>query len=266
MKDQQKYSFSRITEIIDRLKAPDGCLWDRQQKKEDVGRYLMEEAYEVVDAIDDGSPDALKEELGDVLFQILFLAKLSDEKGEFDISGVVDVISEKMIRRHPHVFGDTEVRDVEEILSNWKEIKGREGKKEIKDESLLRGIPRSMPALMTAHKITGRASGKGFDWKDTDGVMEKLDEEMTELKEAISDGKKDHIENEIGDMFLSLVNLCRFTRTDPENALRSSLRKFADRFSFIEESLRKNGKSPRDVSLKEMDNLWNEAKGIEKGD
>ena len=265
MKNQQKYSFRKIMEIIDRLKAPDGCLWDRQQKKEDIGKYLMEEAYEVIDAIDDGPPDALKEELGDVLFHILFLAKLSDEKGEFDISDVVDVISEKMIRRHPHVFGDTEVRDVEEILSNWKKIKDREGKKEIKEGSLLRGIPRSMPPLMTAHKITGRASSKGFDWKNTNGVMEKIDEELGELKEAISDGRKDRIENEIGDMFLSLVNLCRFTETDPENALRSSLKKFAERFSFIEENLRKKGKSPRDVSLEEMDNLWNTAKGIEKG-
>ena len=266
LRDQQKYSFIRITKIIDRLKAPDGCLWDRQQKKEDVGRYLMEEAYEVIDAIDDGSSDDLKEELGDVLFQILFLAKLSEEKGEFNISDVVDVISEKMIRRHPHVFGDTEVHDVEEILSNWKEIKNLEGKKEINDGSLLRGIPRSMPLLMTAHKVTGRASRKGFDWKDTNGVMEKVDEEMAELREAISGGKKDRIENEIGDVFLSLVDLCRFTETDPENALRSSLKKFAERFSFIEESLRKKGKSPRDVSLEEMDNLWNTAKGIEKGD
>ena len=264
MSDQQKYSFNRILEIIDRLRAPDGCLWDREQKKEDVGRYLMEEAYEVIDAIDDGSPDALKEELGDVLFQILFLAKLSEEKGEFDISGVVDVISEKMIRRHPHVFGETKVRDVEEILSNWKTIKGHEGKKEIKGASLLRSIPRSMPLLMTANKITVRASREGFDWKDTDGVLEKIDEEMEELKEAISSGKKDRIENEIGDMFLSLVNLCRFTETDPENALRSSLEKFAERFSFIEESLKEKGKSPRDVSLKEMDNLWNMAKRTEK--
>ncbi|MEA3487140.1 MAG: nucleoside triphosphate pyrophosphohydrolase, partial [Thermodesulfobacteriota bacterium] len=204
-----------------------------------------------------------------VLFQILFLAKLSDEKGEFDISDVVDIISEKMIRRHPHVFGDTEVRDVEEILSNWKKIKDREGKKGkkgIKDGSLLRGIPRSMPLLMTAHKITDRASREGFDWKNTAGVMEKIDEELGELKEAILDGKKDHIENEIGDMFLSLVNLCRFTETDPENALRSSLKKFAERFSFIEKNLRKKGQSPRDVSLEEMDNLWNTAKRIEKGD
>ena len=264
MRDHQKYSFRRITEIIDRLRAPDGCLWDRQQKKEDVGRYLMEEAYEVIDAIDDGSPDALKEELGDVLFQILFLAKISEENGEFSISEIVDTISEKMIRRHPHVFGDTEVRDVEEIRSNWETIKGHEGKKKIRDGSLLRGIPRSMPPLITAHKVTGRASREGFDWEDTDGVLEKIDEELGELKEAISGGKKDRIENEIGDMFLSLVNLCRFTETDPENALRSSLEKFAVRFSFIEESLKKKGKSPRDASLEEMDYLWNTAKRTEK--
>jgi len=263
LRDQQKHSFSRILKIIDRLKAPDGCLWDRQQKKPDVGRYLIEEAYEVIDAIDEGSPDDLKEELGDVLFQILFLAVLSDEKGEFDISDVIDVISEKMIRRHPHVFGDTEVRDVDDILSNWKKIKAREGKKELENGSLLRGIPRSMPPLMTAKKITGRASKEGFDWEDTGGVLEKIDEELGELKEAISGGKKDRIENEIGDMFLSLVNLCRFTETDPENALRSSLKKFTTRFSFIEERLEKDGKSPRDASLKEMDSLWNMAKRTE---
>jgi len=244
LRDQQKYSFSRITEIIDRLRAPDGCLWDQEQKKEDVGRYLLEEAYEVIDAIDDGSPDALKEELGDVLFQILFLAKLSEEKG--------------------HVFGETKVRDVEEIRSNWETIKGHEGKKEIKGVSLLRGIPRSTPPLMTAHKVTGRASREGFDWKDTGGVLEKIDEELGELKDAISGGKKDRIENEIGDMLLSLVNLCRFVKIDPENAIRSSLEKFAERFSFIEESLKEKGKSPRDVSLKEMDDLWNTAKRTEK--
>jgi len=264
LRDQQKYSFSRITEIIDRLRAPDGCLWDQEQKKEDVGRYLLEEAYEVIDAIDDGSPDALKEELGDVLFQILFLAKLSEEKGGFDISDMVDTISEKMIRRHPHVFGETKVRDVEEIRSNWETIKGHEGKKEIKGVSLLRGIPRSTPPLMTAHKVTGRASREGFDWKDTGGVLEKIDEELGELKDAISGGKKDRIENEIGDMLLSLVNLCRFVKIDPENAIRSSLEKFAERFSFIEESLKEKGKSPRDVSLKEMDDLWNTAKRTEK--
>ena len=251
--------------IIDRLKAPDGCMWDRQQKKEDIGKYLMEEAYEVIDAIDDGSPDALKEELGDVLFQILFIVKLSDEKGEFDISDVIDVISEKMIRRHPHVFGDEQVSDVDEILSNWKKIKALEGKKGIKTGSLLKRIPRAMPPLMAAQKVTDRASRKGFDWKDTDGVLKKIDEEMAELREAVSDGKKDLIENEIGDMFLSLVNLCRFTETDPGDALRSSLKKFDHRFSFIEEELRKKGEAPFGVSMEKLDNLWNAAKRVEKG-
>ena len=264
MRDQQKNSFGRIVEIIDRLRAPDGCQWDRQQKKEDVGRYLLDEAYEVIDAIDDGTPDALREELGDVLFQILFLAKMSEENGEFGISDIVDDISEKMIRRHPHVFGNTEVRDVEEIRSNWETIKGRENGKEKGKVSALRSVPRSLPPLMAAHKITGSASREGFDWKDTDGVIEKIDEELRELKEAISGGGKDRIENEIGDMFLSLVNLCRFVEIDPDNALRSSLDKFTARFSFIEETLRKKGKSPRDVSLEEMDDLWNTAKRTEK--
>ena len=239
-------------------------MWDRQQKKEDVGRYLIEEAYEVIDAIDDGSPDALKEELGDVLFQILFLATLSNEKGEFDISDVMDGVSEKMIRRHPHVFGETKVLDVEEIRSNWETIKEREGKKKVGDSSLLRGIPRSMPPLMAAHKVTGRAAQAGFDWEDTAGVMEKIEEELAEMKEAIETGRKDRIESEIGDLFLSLVNLCRFTETDPENALKSSLNKFDARFSFIEERLKTKGRSPHDASMGEMDSLWNTAKRAEK--
>ena len=265
MNNRHNYSFGRIAEIIDRLKAPDGCLWDRQQKKEDVGRYLMEEVCELIDAIDEDSPDALKEELGDVLFQILFLVKLSEERGEFSISDVVDGVSEKMIRRHPHVFGNTEVNNVEDILSNWKKIKGREGKDEREGGSLLRGIPSSLPLLMTAHKMTGRAAREGFDWRDTNGVIEKIEEEMAELREAVSDGRKDRIESEIGDMFLSLVNLCRFTQTDPEHALRSSLKKFARRFLFIEETLKKAGHSPRDVSPETLDDLWNTAKTIEKG-
>lgn len=266
MNNQREYSFSRIADIIDRLRAPDGCLWDRQQKKGDVGKYLMEEVCELIDAIDDDSPDALKEELGDVLFQIAFLVKLSEERNEFSISDVVDEVSEKMVRRHPHVFGDTKVESVEDIQANWKSIKKSEGKNDREGGSLSRGIPRSLPALATTYKMTKRAAREGFDWKDTEGVIEKIEEEMAELKEAVSDGRKDCIDNEIGDMFLSLVNLCRFTRTDPEHALRSSLKKFARRFSFVEETLKKTGQSPRDVSLEEMDNLWNKAKRMEKGD
>ncbi len=263
MKDQTEHSVHRIAEIIDRLRAPNGCPWDRRQKREDVGRYLVEEAYEVIDAIDQASPDALKEELGDVLFQILFLAKMAEEAGEFTIAGVVNGISEKMILRHPHVFENAQTLDVEEIRANWERIKNRErGKGE--EGSPIDAVPRSMPRLMAAHKITGRAARKGFDWKDTAGAVEKIEEELTELKEAIENGRRDRIGGEIGDMFLSLVNLCRFVRTNPEDALCSSLEKFAARFSFIEESLKKEGRSPSDATMEEMDLLWNTAKETER--
>jgi len=265
LKDQTEHSVHRIAEIIDRLRGPNGCPWDRRQKREDVGRYLVEEVYEVIDAIDQGSPGGLKEELGDVLFQILFLAKMAEEAGEFTISDVVNGISEKMILRHPHVFENAQTLDVGEIRANWERIKNRErGKGEEEEGSPIDTVPRSMPLLMAAHKITGRAARKGFDWKDTAGVVEKTEEELAELKEAIANGKKDRIEGEIGDMFLSLVNLCRFVQTNPEDALRSSLRKFTARFSFIEKSLKKEGRFPRDVTMEEMDSLWNTAKETER--
>jgi len=207
LKDQPGHSVHRIIEIIDRLRAPNGCPWDRRQKREDVGRYLLEEVYEVIDAIDQGSPDGLKEELGDGLFQILFLAKMAEEAGEFTIADVVNGISEKMIFRHPHVFKNAQALEVGEVRANWQRLKNREKGKGEDESSPIDAVPRSMPPLMAAHKITGRAARKGFDWKDTPGVMEKIEEELAELKEAISEGRKDRIEGEIGDMFLSLVNL-----------------------------------------------------------
>ena len=264
MKDQTEHSVHRIIEIIDRLRAPNGCPWDRRQKREDVGRYLVEEVYEVIDAIDQGSPDALKEELGDVLFQILFLAKMAEEAGEFTIADVVNGISEKMILRHPHVFENAQALGVGEIRANWQRLKNRERGKGEDEPSPIDAVPRSMPPLMAAHKITGRAARKGFDWKDTAGVVEKIEEELAELKGAIANGRKDRIEGEIGDMFLSLVNLCRFVRTNPEDALRSSLERFAARFSFIEESLKKEGRSPQGATMEEMDLLWNTAKETER--
>ncbi|MBW2675414.1 MAG: nucleoside triphosphate pyrophosphohydrolase [Deltaproteobacteria bacterium] len=213
MKDQTGHSVHRIVEIIDRLRAPNGCPWDRRQEREDVGRYLLEEVYEVIDAIDQGSPDGLKEELGDVLFQILFLAKMAEEKGEFTISDVVNGISEKMIFRHPHVFENAQALDVGGVRANF---------------------------------------------------VEKIEEELAELKEAIENGRKNRIEGEIGDLFLSLVNLCRFVQTNPGDTLRSSLEKFAARFSFIEESLKKEGRFPQGATMEEMDLLWNAAKETER--
>lgn len=264
MKDQTGHSVHRIVEIIDRLRAPDGCPWDRRQERADVGRYMLEEVYEVIDAIDQTSPDGLKEELGDVLFQILFLVKMAEEKGEFTIADVVNGISEKMIFRHPHVFESARTLEVGEVRANWERLKNRERGKGEDEPSPIDAVPRSMPPLMAAYKITDRAARKGFDWKETSGVLEKIEEELSELREAIAEGKQDHIEGEIGDMFLSLVNLCRFVQTNPEDALRSSLERFTARFSFIEESLKKEGRSPQDATMEEMDLLWNAAKETER--
>lgn len=263
MKNRPEQSVQRIMDIIDRLRGPDGCSWDRRQERTDVGRYLVDEVYEVVDAIDQGSPEALKEELGDVLFQIMFLTKMAEETGEFTIADVVNGISEKMISRHPHVFKEAQTLDVGEVRANWQRLKNRERGKDDDEPSPIDAVPRSMPPLMAAHKITGRAARKGFDWKETTGVVEKIEEEMAELKEAIAEGKQDHIEGEIGDLFLSLVNLCRFVRTNPEGALRSSLEKFVARFSFIEESLKDQGRAMQGATMEEMDRLWNAAKEAE---
>jgi len=260
LRNRKKHSFERITEIIDRLRAPDGCLWDRQQTTGDVGRYLLEEAYEVIEAIEGGTKESLCEELGDVLFQILFLARISEEEGEFDISDVIDRISEKMIRRHPHVFGDTTVESVDEIKSNWEKIKIRSEGKADKKGSLSYKIPRSQPALTRAKTITERASRVGFDWENKEGVLEKIEEELEELRTALEKDRESLIGEEIGDLLFSIVNLCRFTDVEPEEALRSSTAKFIKRFTFIEKSLIEKGKTPEEASLEEMDRLWDIAK------
>ena len=252
--------FERLIKIMKRLRSPEGCLWDRSQKKEDIGKYLLEEAHEAIDAIEEGKSEALREELGDVLFQILFLARISEEAGEFDISDVIDIISEKMIRRHPHVFGDKTVESVDEIRSNWEEIKIRSEGKTDKKGSLSHKIPRSLPSLTRAKKITERASKVGFDWENTEGVLEKIEEELEELKTALNKREHPLIEDEIGDLLFSIVNLCRFTDVEPEGALRSSIAKFTERFAFIEKSLKDEGKTPEQASLEEMDRLWDIAK------
>ncbi len=235
-------------------------MWDMQQNKEDVAKYLIEEAYEVFDAIDMGTPDDLKEELGDLLFQILFLAKISEETGEFDIYDVIKEISVKMIRRHPHVFGNKKVKNVEEIKSNWEDIKKYKEGKIHKEGFLLQNIPRSMPSLLTAKKITEKASGAGFDWKNTEGVIKKIEEEMQELKAAIHSKNEKQIKDETGDIFFTLVNLCRFINVDPEDALRSTTNKFIKRFSYIEKKLKYEGKDLFETTLTEMDRLWDQSK------
>ena len=253
-----------LLSIIRMLRSPKGCPWDRLQTKGDVGRYLIEEAYEVIDAIDSGSPAALREELGDLLFQILFLAQIGEEKGEFDLSGVMEDIKEKMIRRHPHVFGDAKAESIEDVRDHWRYIKSTvEGKAK---NGLLAGIPRSLPALKRAQVVTERASSVGFDWDDASEVLKKFEEELREFETACRNGRREMIQEELGDMLFCLVNLSRFSGVDAEAALQAATEKFTRRFAHIEKSLRTQGKTPEEVSLAEMDRLWDESKNTKEED
>ena len=253
-----------LLEIIKKLRSPEGCLWDRQQKKQDIGHYLIDEAYEVIDAIDSAVVPALREELGDLLFQILFLVVMAEESREFTLADVMNDAAEKMVRRHPHVFGDRKVRDVDEIKANWKDIKENLENKH-HPAGLLDGIPRSLPSLLRAQKMTERASRVGFDWSVTEDVLVKVEEELHELKAALKGNPSGNIREEIGDLLFSLVNLSRFADVNADDALRRANQKFADRFSYMESKLALQGKTPGQVSREEMDRLWDECKSTEKG-
>jgi tetrapyrrole methylase family protein/MazG family protein len=254
----------KLLDIMRQLRSPDGCMWDRQQKKEDIAGYLIDEAYEVIDAIESNSEDALKEELGDLLFQILFLARISEEAGHFGASDVIEAVTEKMIRRHPHVFGNNTVRDVDEIRKNWEDInRNVENKTKKKLSHILTDIPRSMPALLAAQKMTENVSKFGFDWDNAEEVLLKVDEELLELKNALKAGHRDAIKEEIGDLFLSLVNVCRFVDVNAEDSLKATIRKFGERFQHIEKMLATRGKTLTEASIEEMDDLWNQSKRLE---
>ena len=251
--------FRELLAIIARLRGPDGCLWDRAQTKPDIGRYLIEEAYEVIEALE-SPPDHLREELGDLLFQILFLARMAEEAGEFNIADLLGEITAKMVRRHPHVFGDATADSIEEVRTNWERIKADVEHKGAEGDSLTAGIPRSLSPLAKAQRITARASAAGFDWSDADGVLDKVEEELAEFRAALKTKQPEQMRDEAGDLIFTLVNLCRFIRVDAEEALRASLRKFTDRFSYIERKLAARGMTPRDSSQTEMDRIWEEAK------
>ncbi|MBU2054492.1 MAG: nucleoside triphosphate pyrophosphohydrolase [Proteobacteria bacterium] len=257
---QADVKFRELLDIIARLRGPGGCPWDRSQKKEDVGAYLIEEAYEVLEALDGASPDELKEELGDLLFQILFLARLAEEAGEFDMEEVLGAIGEKMIRRHPHVFGDAAVKNAAEVRVNWERIKKELENKDPKRSAIFAGIPRSLSTLAKAQRMTARASKVGFDWKDAAGVLKKMEEELAEFKAAMAVGNRNQMKEEAGDLLFTLVNLCRFAQVDAEAALRRSLNKFSQRFSDMERELAARGKTPAGSSLAEMDLIWNTVK------
>jgi tetrapyrrole methylase family protein/MazG family protein len=257
---QAEAALKRLLEIIQTLRSPDGCLWDKKQTKENIAKYLLDEAYELIDAINSGSPKALKEEMGDLLFQVLFLARIAEEAGEFNISDVIECVAEKMIRRHPHVFGNTKVKNIEEIKENWEDIKKYAENRNEKPCGIFDRIPQSMPSLLRAQKVTENASKIGFDWEKTEEVLAKIEEELSEFKASLKTNNVNYIREEIGDLLFSMVNLCRFVDVNAEEALKLSLAKFTDRFSYVQQKLIEQGKSLTEASLKEMDDLWNESK------
>ncbi len=251
--------FDELIALMARLRGPDGCPWDRKQTPESLKPFLVEECYEVIDALEEGGPGNVKEELGDLLFQIVFHARIAEERGQFTMNDVIEANLEKMIRRHPHVFGDTRLSTDREVLANWEEIKKREKGYEAR-KSILEGVPRHLPSLLRAHSLQERAARVGFDWSRIDEALPKLDEEIAEFKEALAKGDSSEIEEELGDIFFMLVNISRFLDVNPEDALRKTISKFISRFRYIEERAADEGRSLNDMSLDEMEKLWQESK------
>ncbi|ADI00911.1 MAG TPA: nucleoside triphosphate pyrophosphohydrolase [Syntrophothermus lipocalidus] len=247
-----KYPLDELVEVMDRLLGPGGCPWDREQTHASLTRYLIEEAYEVVDAIWQKDMDKLKEELGDVLLQVVFHSALARREEAFDINDVIKGVTEKMINRHPHVFGSMNLSTSSEVLDRWEGFKEKEGKKRV-----LEGIPKSLPALMRAEKLQSKAARVGFDWPDVEGALQKVAEEVRELAEA---KEPENVAAEMGDILFAVVNVARFLGVDPEEALQKTNNKFEDRFRYIEDNLVQQGKAWSEVSLEEMDALWEEAK------
>jgi MazG family protein len=253
-------AFARLVEIMAQLRAPGGCPWDREQNFDTIKPYLLEETYEVMDAIDARDWDGLSEELGDLLLQPVFFAQMAQEEGLFDIADALNAINSKLIRRHPHVFATGDAKTADDVKRRWDEIKAEEkldAFKSNKPNGLLDGIPRSAPALVEAQQIASRAAGVGFDWENVDQVFEKLNEETRELHAARN---AEEIENEIGDMLFVIVNIARFLKVDPEQALRKTNAKFRRRFGHVESGLAAQGKSVREATIEEMEGLWQNAK------
>lgn len=253
--------FEALVQIMERLRADNGCPWDREQTRETLKPFLIEEAYEVVEAIDEGDPKHLMEELGDLLFQVVFHAQVAAERREFTIGQVLAATADKMVRRHPHVFGDSTASTTHEVLEQWEELKREERNAAAAiPASALDGVPRELPGLLRAQRLQDKASRTGFDWPEISGVMAKVEEELGELKEAIGSAAPEAVEEELGDVLFSLVNLARFLNLSAEDALRRSIARFATRFQRMEEALQRDGRRLKEMSIEEMDRLWEEAK------
>jgi MazG family protein len=266
-------SFEDLIELMNKLRSPDGCPWDREQTYATLAPMLLEEAYEAFEAVEEareGRPNELRDELGDLLFQIVFYAQVAKERGEFSIGDITSAIHEKMVRRHPHVFGDTDANDTAAVLRNWEVMKAEErraaGKSE-REESLLNGISSKAPALMEAHQLSTKAARVGFDWEKLEDIFAKLEEEIGELRAAIqthasSDTEADHtrVREELGDLLFAATNIARHLKVEPEAALKLTNRKFRRRFSYIEKKLQERGQAFDATTLDEMEALWQEAK------
>jgi MazG family protein len=250
-------SLADLVEVMKRLLAPDGCPWDREQTLSTLKSFLLEETYEVLEAIEEGTPEQQCEELGDLLMQIVFQSEIREAEGHFHIDDVVAGIADKLRRRHPHVFGDVKLETASQVLDQWSQLKQKE-----KPRRTLEGIPRALPALTRALKLSERAAQVGFDWPDAAGARAKVTEECDEIDQAMRAGDAAALEHEIGDLFFAAVSLARKVGVDPEAALRAANTRFSTRFEFIEDRLRDRGKTPRESNLDEMDALWNEAKKV----
>ncbi|MGZ4854887.1 MAG: nucleoside triphosphate pyrophosphohydrolase [Candidatus Angelobacter sp.] len=280
--------FERAKSIMARLRAPGGCPWDREQTFDTIKRYTLEETYEVLEAIENRDWKELTSELGDLLLQVLFYAEMAEEQGSFTIDDVLDGLSNKLIHRHPHVFGDTKADDSAQVLKNWEAIKVEEKRKSLSTSGgtvetapapLLEGVSSRMPALQEAHKISSKAAHVGFDWPQAQGLFEKLAEETRELqdhlknlpparanspeKPGVPQKVREQVEGEVGDLFFVLVNIARYLSVDPESALRKTNRKFRRRFGWLEERLREQGRTLEQATLEEMEALWQQAKTLE---
>lgn len=250
---QKKDAFERLLTIMDELRA--GCPWDQKQTLESLRHLTIEEVYELGDAILDHDLEEIKKELGDILLHVVFYAKIGSEKNAFDIADVLHGICDKLIHRHPHIYGDVKVADEQEVKANWEKLKLKEGKK-----SVLEGVPKSLPAMVKAQRIQEKARGVGFDWDHEDQVWEKVNEELEEFREACESGDEQHQMEELGDLFFSIINYARFKNINPEEALERTNKKFIQRFQFLETESAKDGKSLSDMTLEEMDHYWNLAK------
>jgi len=249
--------FTKLVKIMKKLRHPGrGCPWDLEQTPQTLKDYVLEEAHELLEAIDRGREGEIKEELGDLLLQIVFLAQMAEEKNQFSIRDVITAISEKLVRRHPHIFGQVSVNGADEVKANWEKIKIAEKNK----ESVISDYPPTMPQLLLANRIASQVSGVGFDWNDAEKAFAKIDEEIEELRAEIRAGRTDEVENEIGDLLFAVANVARLLKINPEFALARTNKKFTSRFRFIEAELKKQGRDIRQATPQEMEELWRKAK------